>query len=283
MMLLQTFSDQRIRPRTRGTGNNAAQRKSASDYYKEAFNETQPKPIYEDDESEDEENETSLPLKDRQEESSSDSSDESETENSPEEAQRAYLPQTPMPETQTQRLETQAQTVTQAQTLVETQAKTAAAVSREETQAEGSVKVPAAQGGGEVNGSLPVRITETNFDSTLVSDITDENQGHILDQPETRRILEGELISYVNRQVFPKRKFPIGVEGEMKYCRIAAVEGKVTIPSGVTKKVFGTKFHKVIRKRMSEMRANTHASMKEKFDSEWRTVLLVLVFCGYCI
>src|SRR5210317_1252913 len=269
MMLLQTFSDQRIRPRTRGTGNNAPQRKSASDYYKEAFNETQPKPIYEDDESEDEENETSLPLKDRQEGSSSDSSDESETENSPEEAQRAYLPQTPMPETQEQRLETQEQTVTQAQRLVETQAKTAAAVSLE--------------GGGEVNGSLPVKITETNFDSTLVSDITDENQGHILDQPETRRILEGELISYVNRQVFPKRKFPIGVEGEMKYCRIAAVEGKVTLPSGVTKKVFGTKFHKVIRKRMSEMRANAHASMKEKFDSEWRTMLLVLVFCGYCI
>jgi hypothetical protein len=113
-------------------------------------------------------------------------------------------------------------------------------------------------------------VDSTSSTKTVVSDVTDEQQEeYLLDQPAIKKELNTALVSFVNKCVFPVRKFPMGKEAEMKYCRIAALEKKVELPSGVTRKVFGKKFHRTIGKRVNALRGNAHASMREKYESKF--------------
>ena len=112
-------------------------------------------------------------------------------------------------------------------------------------------------------------VDEVATAKTVVSEVTDEQEeGYILDDPAKRKVLERDLATFVNKHVFPVRKFPMGREAEMKYCRIAAFEGEVVLPAGVSKRTFGIKLHKTVRRRLNELRANAQASMYNKFESK---------------
>ena len=190
----------------------------------------------------------------------SDSDDESDSETPPEtltEVQpEAQMPETPTQETLTEeRLETQI-----AATPVTVSGSTLGdEPNSQETSQESRTEQP-----------QPAPVQEISTNKTVVSGVTDEQQEeYIMVNPQIKTQLTDELIVFVNKSVFPLNKFRMTEEEEIKYCRIAAFEEDVKLPEGVTRQTFGMKFHKTVRKRMNDLRANAHSSMKEKYDSKF--------------
>ena len=103
-------------------------------------------------------------------------------------------------------------------------------------------------------------------------ELSEAQQMVILDEKEMHETLKDQLEKYVNRSVFSSTKFQLGEEKERKLCRIAVYKGKVQLPFGVSREVFGRKFSSVIRKRMNKIRSNTHGAARAKFESKLKCV-----------
>lgn len=115
-----------------------------------------------------------------------------------------------------------------------------------------------------------VRIAEPSFPNAT-TELTEEHQqqAYLLMDPQVRPKLEEEMKKYVTKYVFSLSKFNMGEENEMKHCRVAVYRNEIkSYPEGVNRMIFGKKFHKIVRLRQKELRANSASSAKWKFESK---------------